>query len=143
MRARELECGVIGNDRPEASVVGEVVSSGVFYDFTAKYDGSSGLKIPAELPQDVSQRVRDYAVRAFQAVDAAGLARVDFFYDEGTDQVYINEINTIPGMTAFSMFPLLWQATGVAARELGTRLIDLALQRHAERNPGGGGESGS
>ncbi len=143
VRARELECGVIGNDRPEASVVGEVVSSGVFYDFTAKYDGSSGLQIPAQLPQDVSQRVRDYAVRAFQAVDAAGLARVDFFYDEGTDQVYINEINTIPGMTAFSMFPLLWQATGVPARELCNRLIDLALQRHAERNPGGGRETGS
>ncbi len=143
VRARELECGVLGNDRPEASVVGEIISSGVFYDFTAKYDGSSGLKIPAQLPQDVAERVRDYAVRAFKAVDAAGMARVDFFYDEAAGEVYLNEINTIPGFTAFSMFPLLWQATGVGPRELCQRLVDLALQRHAERNPGPGSESGS
>ena len=141
--ARELECGVLGNDHPEASVVGEVVSSGVFYDFTAKYDGSSGLNIPAKLPADVAAEVRSLAVRAFLAVDAAGMARVDFFYDEGSAKVYLNEINTIPGFTAFSMFPLLWQASGVGPQELCGRLVDLALQRHAERNRGGGGESGA
>ncbi len=141
IRARELECGVIGNDRPEASVVGEVVSSGVFYDFTAKYDGSSQLQIPADVPQEISETVRAYALRAFQAVDAAGLARVDFFYDDKSGDVYLNEINTIPGLTAYSMFPLLWQATGVSARELCDRLVDLALERHAERNPGPGSES--
>ncbi len=143
VRARELECGVIGNDQPAASVVGEIVSSGVFYDFAAKYDGSSGLRIPAELPAKISETVRAYAVRAFRAVDAAGLARVDFFYDETTGDVYLNEINTIPGFTAYSMFPLLWQASGVSARELCGRLVDLALQRHAERNQGPGSESGS
>ncbi len=143
IRARELECGVIGNDQPEASVVGEIVSSGVFYDFAAKYDGSSGLKIPAEIPAAISDQVRAYAVRAFRAVDAAGLARVDFFYDEAGGAVYVNEINTIPGFTAYSMFPLLWQATGLSARQLCGRLVDLALQRHAERNPGPGSESGS
>lgn len=141
LRARELECGVIGNDQPEASVVGEVISSGVFYDFTAKYDGSSSLKIPAELPESVAERVRGYALRAFQAVDAAGMARVDLFYDEAAGEVYLNEINTIPGFTAFSMFPLLWQATGVPPRQLCARLVDLALQRHAERNRDPGGES--
>jgi D-alanine-D-alanine ligase len=141
--ARELECGVLGNDHPEASVVGEILSSHVFYDFEAKYDGSSGLKIPAQVPAAISERVRELAVQAFMAVDAAGMARVDFFYDEGAGEVYVNEINTIPGFTAFSMFPLLWQATGVSARELCSRLVDLALQRHAERNPGAGGESGA
>ena len=143
VRARELECGVLGNDRPEASVVGEIVSSGVFYDFAAKYDGSSQLEIPAKLPRDVSETVRDYALRAFRAVDAAGMARVDFFYDEDRGEVYLNEINTIPGFTAFSMFPLLWQASGVGPRELCARLVDLALQRHAERNPAPGSESRS
>ena len=143
VRGRELECGVLGNDRPEASVVGEVLPSGVFYDFTAKYDGSSALAIPADLPQEVARTVREFAVRAFLAVDAAGMARVDFFYAQGEDRVYLNEINTIPGFTAFSMFPLLWQASGVSPQELCQRLVDLALQRHAERNPRGEGESGT
>ncbi len=139
--AREIECGVLGNDHPEASVVGEVLSSGEFYDFQAKYDGSSGLEIPAKVPPAVAEEIRGYAVRAFQAVDAAGMARVDFFLERGTDRVYLNEINTIPGFTRFSMFPLLWQATGVAFDALCARLVDLALARAAERNPGGQAES--
>ncbi len=138
--AREIECGVLGNDHPQASVVGEVLSSGEFYDFQAKYDGSSGLEIPAQVDPRVAEEIRGYAVRAFQAVDAAGMARVDFFVERGTGRVYVNEINTIPGFTRFSMFPLLWQASGVSFEELCGRLVDLALARFAERNPAGGAE---
>ncbi len=138
--ARELECGVLGNERPQASVVGEVLASGEFYDFQAKYDGSSGLKIPAEIDAAVAREIRAHAVQAFQAVDAAGMARVDFFLDRASGRVYLNEINTIPGFTRFSMFPLLWQASGVDFPELCTRLVDLALARHAERNRGAGAE---
>ncbi len=133
--AREIECGVLGNDHPEASVVGEVLSSSEFYDFQAKYDGSSGLDIPAKVPAAAAEEMRGYAVRAFQSIDAAGMARVDFFLERGTDRVYVNEINTIPGFTRFSMFPLLWQATGVPFDALCARLVDLALARAAERNP--------
>ncbi|EQD45016.1 D-alanyl-alanine synthetase A, partial [mine drainage metagenome] len=141
--AREIECGVLGNDHPQASVVGEVLSSSGFYDFQAKYDGSSGLQIPAQVPAAVSEEIRDCAVRAFRAVDAAGMARVDFFVERSTSRVYINEINTIPGFTQFSMFPLLWQASGVGFSALCERLIDLALARHGERNRAGQGESPS
>ncbi len=132
--ARELECGVLGNDSPEASVVGEILPGAEFYDYEAKYVGEhSATRIPAELPPDISREIRRIAVAAFQAVDAAGMARVDFFL-VGTDQVYLNEINTIPGFTPISQFPRLWQASGVEYVELVRRLAQLAIERHAERN---------
>ncbi|MHB1506150.1 MAG: D-alanine--D-alanine ligase family protein [Sulfobacillus sp.] len=130
LAARELECGVIGNDRPQASVVGEVVSHRAFYDYEAKYqaDGAD-LLIPADLGPEVASRARQLAVQAFLAVDAAGLARVDMFLVG--DQLYVNEINTLPGFTPYSMFPRLWQASGLDYPTLLDRLIDYALERHA------------
>jgi D-alanine-D-alanine ligase len=130
--ARELEVGVIGNQRPEASVVGEVVPGHEFYDFEAKYlDESSKLVIPAPVASAVAERVRELAVSAFQALDCEGFARVDFFYLDSTGEVLVNEVNTIPGFTPKSMFPMLWNATGLPYPELVARLVDLALERHA------------
>jgi D-alanine-D-alanine ligase len=132
--ARELECGVLGNDAPEASVVGEVIPGNEFYDFEAKYlDESLKLEIPAQVPDDVRARVRELSVRAFQALDCEGFARVDFFYEEATGRVLLNEVNTIPGFTPKSMFPMLWAASGLTYPELVARLVDLAVERHAAR----------
>jgi D-alanine-D-alanine ligase len=132
--ARELECGVLGNDAPEASVVGEVVPGREFYDFEAKYlDESLKLEIPAPVPDEVKARVRELSLRAFQALDCEGLARVDFFYEEATGRVLLNEVNTIPGFTPKSMFPLLWAASGLAYPDLVARLVELAVERHAAR----------
>ncbi|HUS16439.1 MAG TPA: D-alanine--D-alanine ligase family protein, partial [Chloroflexia bacterium] len=132
--AREIECSVLGNEAPRASVCGEIAPRREFYDFRAKYlDNTSDLIIPADLPVEVSERVRALAVAAFQAVDAAGLARVDFFVRRGDDAVFVNEINTLPGFTAISMYPKLWEASGLTYAELVSRLIDLALARHADR----------
>jgi len=132
--ARELECGVIGNDAPEASLVGEVVPGNEFYDFEAKYqDDSLKLLIPAPVADGVAARVRDLAVRAFQALGCEGLARVDFFYEEAADRVLLNEVNTIPGFTPKSMFPLLWKASGLSYSDLVARLVDLAVERHAAK----------
>lgn len=131
---RELECGVLGNEYPQASVVGEIVPGRDFYDYAAKYlDSSSRAIIPADIPEPVADLVRSYAVRAFQAIDAEGMARVDFFYDEGGRGVVVNEINTIPGFTEISMFPKMWQAAGVSYPDLIDRLIALALERHAKK----------
>jgi D-alanine-D-alanine ligase len=132
--ARELECGVLGNDTPEASVVGEVIPSHEFYDFEAKYlDDALKLEIPAQVPDAVRTKVRELSLRAFQALDCDGLARVDFFYEEATGRVLLNEVNTIPGFTPKSMFPMLWAASGVAYPDLVARLVDLAVERHAAR----------
>ena len=132
--ARELECGVLGNDAPEASVVGEVVPGHEFYDFEAKYlDESLKLEIPAPVPAAVRDRVRELSLRAFQALDCEGFARVDFFYEEATGRVLLNEVNTIPGFTPKSMFPMLWAASGLAYPDLVARLVDLATERHAAR----------
>jgi D-alanine-D-alanine ligase len=132
--ARELECGVLGNDAPEASVVGEVIPSHEFYDFEAKYlDESLKLEIPAQVPDGVRARVRELSLRAFQALDCEGFARVDFFYEEATGRVLLNEVNTIPGFTPKSMFPMLWAASGLAYPDLVARLVDLAMERHAGR----------
>ncbi len=128
--AREVECAVLGNDRPQASVVGEITFQSDFYDYETKYtEGLADLIIPAALPPEVTDRVREMAIRAFEAVDGAGLARVDFFYVEATGEVLINEINTMPGFTATSMYPRLWEATGVPFGELVNRLVELALER--------------
>jgi D-alanine-D-alanine ligase len=129
--AREVECAVLGNDNPQASVVGEITFNSDFYDYETKYTaGKADLFIPARLPDQVRERVRELAIKAFLAIDCAGLSRVDFFYVEATGEVLINEINTLPGFTATSMYPQLWQATGVSYSELVDRLIQLALERH-------------
>ena len=132
--ARELECGVLGNDAPEASVVGEVIPSHEFYDFEAKYlDDALKLEIPAQIPDGVRARVRELSLRAFQALDCEGFARVDFFYEEATGRVLLNEVNTIPGFTPKSMFPMLWAASGLAYPDLVAHLVELAVERHAAR----------
>jgi D-alanine-D-alanine ligase len=134
IEARELEVSVLGNDAPEASVVGEVVPAREFYDYEAKYlDEGSRLVIPAQIPSALSQEIRGMAVQAFQAVDAAGMARVDFFLERGTDHVYLNEVNTIPGFTRISMYPKLWEASGLPYRRLVERLIELAMERFKDK----------
>lgn len=129
--AREVECAVLGNDAPKASVVGEITYESDFYDYETKYtEGQAGLLIPAPIPDNIATQVQEMALQAFAAIDAAGLARVDFFYVESTGEVLINEINTLPGFTATSMYPQLWAATGVSFPELVNQLIELALERH-------------
>ncbi len=132
---REVECSVLGNEEPQASAVGEIVVQGhQFYDYAAKYtDPTTRLRIPADLPQRVADEVRRCAVEAFRAIDAQGLARVDFFYDEAHERVLINEINTMPGFTSTSMYAMMWQAVGVSYGELVDRLIALAIARHDRR----------
>lgn len=130
--AREVECAVLGNDQSRASVVGEITYRSDFYDYETKYtEGKADLIIPADLPDAVTQKIQETAVAAFRAIDAAGLARVDFFYVEATGDVLINEINTLPGFTATSMYPQLWAASGVSFPELVDQLIQLALERQA------------
>ncbi|MCP6762790.1 MAG: D-alanine--D-alanine ligase [Fischerella sp. CENA71] len=129
---RELECAVLGNDQPKASVVGEITYNSDFYDYETKYtEGKADLVIPAAVPNAVTQQIQEMALQAFAAVDAAGLARVDFFYVEATGEVLINEINTLPGFTATSMYPLLWQHSGVSFPELVDQLIQLAVERNS------------
>jgi D-alanine-D-alanine ligase len=131
VEAREIEVAVLGNDEPRASVCGEVVSSSDFYDYNAKYvDGKSAMIIPAQLPEELADRIRSMALQAFRAIDATGLSRVDFFVRKGDHTVMINEINTMPGFTPFSMYPLLWQEAGVSYSELLDELIRLAIERH-------------
>ena len=134
VEAREIECAVLGNDKPEASVAGEVVPVNEFYDYEAKYmkEGSE-LIIPAKLTRRQEEQVRDYAARAFQAVDCAGMGRVDFLLDRHTGKLWVNEINTIPGFTPISMYPKLWEASGLPYPQLVDRLVELALERHRER----------
>jgi D-alanine-D-alanine ligase len=132
--AREFECGVLGNERAEASVVGELVPSREFYDYADKYvEQGARIVIPAELPAETAAEMRALAIRAFQAIDCSGLARVDFFLDRRSGRVLLNEINTMPGFTSISMFPKLWAATGIEYPALVDRLIQLALERHAAR----------
>src|SRR5579884_1246260 len=133
-KARELECSVLGNDAPEASVPGEIVPAKEFYDYDAKYiDEGSKLIIPAKLGKKQTRKLQDMAVAAFKAVDCAGLARVDFLMDPKTEKLYVNEINTMPGFTAISMYPKLWAASGLSYPKLIDRLIALGLERHAEK----------
>jgi D-alanine-D-alanine ligase len=134
VEGREIECSVLGNDNPLVSVPGEVVPHREYYDYEAKYtDGLADLIIPAELSPVQTREVRELAARAFVTVDAAGLARIDFFVRRADGQVLVNEINTIPGFTATSMYPKLWEASGVSYTELIDRLIQLAFDRHAEK----------
>jgi D-alanine-D-alanine ligase len=130
---REFEVAVLGNDEPIASVAGEVVPCNEFYDYNAKYvDEGSQLLIPAELEGKTMVQLQELAVDAFRALDLSGMARVDFFLDRNSDHIYVNEVNTIPGFTSISMYPRLWEATGIPLAELVDRLIGLALERHAQ-----------
>jgi len=135
-QAREIEVSVLGNDDPIASVPGEIIPSREFYSYAAKYldDGerASQLLIPAPLPEEVAERVRELAIRAYLAVDCAGMARVDFLLSRETGELYVSELNTIPGFTAISMYPKLWEASGIPYPELIDRLIGLALERWAD-----------
>ena len=133
--AREIEVSVLGNDQPAASVPGEIVPCNEFYDYAAKYvDQDSELLIPAPIPPETAERARQLAIQAFLAIDCAGMARVDFLLDRSTGELYLNELNTIPGFTPISMFTKLWDASGVSYTDLISRLIDLALERHADKS---------
>ncbi len=131
--AREIEVAVLGNDEPRASLPGEIIPHAEFYDFDTKYlSDVAEYAIPAHVPPDVADTIQRLAVQAFEAVDAAGLARVDFFVERGTDRVLVNEINTMPGFTTISMYPKLWEASGIGYGELVDRLVELAFDRHRE-----------
>ncbi len=135
VNAREIECAVLGNDDPRASIPGEIVPRDEFYSYRAKYldENGAALLIPAELPADQVARVQALSVQAFAALELAGMARVDFFLDRTTGELWINEVNTIPGFTKISMYPKMWEASGIPYRELVDRLIELALERHRAR----------
>jgi D-alanine-D-alanine ligase len=132
---REIEVSVLGNEDPQTSVCGEVLPSREFYSYESKYiDGTSGLIIPSQLPVEVTEKIREYAVRAYKAIDCAGMARADFFVNGDTNQIYLNELNTLPGFTSISMYPKLWQASGLSYPKLVDRLIELALERKVQRD---------
>jgi D-alanine-D-alanine ligase len=132
---REIEVSVLGNEDPQTSVCGEVLPSREFYSYESKYiDGTSGLIIPAQLPAEMSDQIREYAACAYKAIDCAGMARADFFVDVEMNNIYLNELNTLPGFTSISMYPKLWQASGLTYPQLVDRLIELALARKAQRD---------
>ena len=134
LEPREIECAVLGNDRPRASVPGEVIPRREFYDYASKYtEEGADLIVPADLPPEVVAELQGMALRAFAALDCAGLARIDFFVERGGQRILLNEVNTIPGFTATSMYPQLWEASGLPYRALLTQLIELAIERHGER----------
>jgi D-alanine-D-alanine ligase len=127
LKVRELECAVLGGQQLKASVLGEVSFDADWYDYETKYStGLSSTQIPADLPEDISRRARQLAIEAVQAVGASGLSRVDFFYEEDTGGLLINEINTLPGFTSQSMYPMLWKASGIPLEELVHQLVELA-----------------
>jgi D-alanine-D-alanine ligase len=133
-QAREIECAVLGNDDPETSVPGEILPSREFYDYEAKYlDEGSKTVIPADLPPATVAEVQRLSIEAFRAIDGAGLSRVDFLIDGSSGAIYLNEINTMPGFTTISMYSKMWEASGVPYSALVDRLIQLGLERHAEK----------
>ncbi|MCL1911522.1 MAG: D-alanine--D-alanine ligase [Leptospirales bacterium] len=133
LAVREIECAVLGNENPEASCLGEIIPRHEFYSYEAKYIDSDGaeLIVPAKLEPQLEKNIRDAAIKVFTSLNCFGLARVDFFVDKQTDEFYFNEINTIPGFTSISMFPKLWENSGIAYSELLDRLVSLALERHS------------
>lgn len=132
--AREIEVSVLGNDEPRASLPGEITSSSEFYDYRAKYtDGKSLMHIPANIPAETAEAVREMAIRAFLSIDGSGLSRVDFFMRKEDGQLFINEVNTMPGFTPYSMYPLMWKESDVSYAELLDTLIALAIARHTEK----------
>jgi len=132
--AREIECSVLGDDEPIASVPGEIIPSNEFYDYDAKYiDGKSTAVIPAKLTKSVAKKIQRYSIECFKVLNCAGMGRVDFLVERSTNRIYLNELNTIPGFTSISMYTKLWQASGLAYGELLDRLIQLAIERHRRR----------
>lgn len=128
IQGKEIECAVLGNEEVIASEVGEIKSAEEFYSYDAKYKNeASKTNIPANIPDDIAKEIRKQAIKAFKAIDGKGLARVDFFVEDGSNQIYINEINTLPGFTAISMYPKLFEASGINYQELLNRLIELSL----------------
>lgn len=137
IQGRELECSVLGNDSPKASLPGEVIPFNEFYDYRDKYvDGKTSFGIPADLPDKVVEDIQKISIEAFQCIDCSGMARVDFFLQEGTGKIYLNELNTIPGFTAISMYPKLWEKSGLPFPKLLDELIALALERHRKKKKG-------
>jgi D-alanine-D-alanine ligase len=131
INAREIECSVLGNDHPKASLPGEVIPYRDFYDYRDKYiDNKTTFRIPADLPSETVARVRRLAVEAYRAVECSGLARLDFFLEKNTGELFVNEINTIPGFTEISMYPKLWDATGLPFGRLIEELVRLGFERH-------------
>ena len=132
---REIEVSILGNEHPMASLPGEIITGHEFYDYEDKYiDTTSRTEVPAKLPRKIIDRIQRDGIRAFQAIDGSGLARVDFFVERGTNRVIINEINTMPGFTSISMYPKLWEASGIPYSELIDRLIQLAIERHRDKS---------
>lgn len=135
IRGREIEVAVLGNEDPRASVPGEIIPHREYYDYSAKYlESGSRIEIPAKLTKKQIAQFQEYAVRGYKSIECAGMARVDFFLERATKKIYLNEINTIPGFTSISMYPKMWEASGVPYTELITRLIELALEQHAEKS---------
>lgn len=136
INGREIECAILGNNEPQASVLGEIVPSSEFYDYHAKYQdgGKSVLIIPANLSDEKVQEIQKLAIKAYRALDCSGLARADFFVDRENGKVYLNEVNTMPGFTQISMYPKLWEATGISYSKLINRLIELAQERFKEKH---------
>jgi D-alanine-D-alanine ligase len=133
-QAREIECSVLGNDEPIASIAGEIIPSNEFYDYDAKYvDGKSTPIIPARLPKSVMKKIQFYATESFRILNCSGMARVDYLVRKKTNVIYLNELNTIPGFTSISMYPKLWQASGISYPDLLDRLVQLAIERHEAR----------
>jgi D-alanine-D-alanine ligase len=131
---REIECAVLGNDQPEVSVPGEIVIHSRFYDYHTKYtDGEAGLVIPAQVKPETARTLQTLSLRAFEAIDCAGMARVDFLVSPDEETIWLSEINTIPGFTPYSMYPRLWEASGIPYPELVNRLVLLGLERHQDR----------
>jgi D-alanine-D-alanine ligase len=134
IQGREIECSVLGNTKPAASLPGEIIPYREFYDYQDKYiDGKTSFKIPAELPESITGRIQHMAIAAFQAIGCSGMARVDFFLQEGTQKLFLNEINTIPGFTEISMYPKLWEVSGLSYPQLLDKLIDLGLEQHKNK----------
>jgi D-alanine-D-alanine ligase len=135
IRGREIEVAVLGNDEPKASVPGEIIPHREYYDYAAKYlESGSQIEIPAKLAKKQIAQFQEYAVRGYRSIECAGMARVDFFLERGTNKLFLNEINTIPGFTSISMYPKMWEASGIPYTELISRLIELALEQHAEKS---------
>jgi D-alanine-D-alanine ligase len=134
IRGREIEVSVLGNEAPRSSLPGEVIPAREFYDYTAKYlEDTTRFVVPAKLPPRQVRRFQELAVAAFRAIECEGMARVDFLLERGTNKIFLNEINTIPGFTAISMYPKLWEASGLSYPALLDRLIELAFERHREK----------
>jgi D-alanine-D-alanine ligase len=135
VNAREIEVSVLGNDSPESSIPGEIRPAAEFYSYEAKYfDANSELIIPAPLSDEMVNQIRSLAIKAFKAIDCAGMARVDFFLDRETSEIFLGEVNTIPGFTEISMYPKLWEASGLPYPRLIDRLVELALERKDDRD---------